>query len=200
MDGDAGAPLQEMLRQTVREEVGGLFDELRRFVDRRIAELSMEVSATEQLLDFSGTSLSEQLQRMHQQIASVVALPVQAHRNSGLELEAVVAATETAATRIMNAAERIRSLVGKHAGNGAAIIDEVNEIYEACSFQDLTSQRIRRALQHLQGVEGMLADMVEHAGAEKVERARPEPVKAVAEITGEGPDLAQEDVDRLMAS
>ena len=37
---------------------------------------------------------------------------------------------------------------------------EINAIFEACSFQDVTGQRIRRAIQHLQQVETMLTDIM----------------------------------------
>ena len=72
--------------------------ELRSFVDRRIAELSAEIHATVELMDFSENNLSGQLTGIREQIAGVLAVPtVQARRNSGLELEAVVQATEGAA-------------------------------------------------------------------------------------------------------
>src|SRR3954467_7599228 len=48
------------------------FDELRRFIDRRIAELSAEVHATVQLVDFSEANLSGQLARIHDQIGNLV--------------------------------------------------------------------------------------------------------------------------------
>lgn len=200
MDGEASAQLQQLIRDVLRSEVGGMIGELRSFVDRRIAELSMEVSATEQLLDFSESNLSGQLQRMHEQIARVVAVPAAATRNSGLELEAIVQETEIAANRIMNAAEAIGASVAQGCTDTTVIATQVNEIFEACSFQDLTSQRVRRALEHLQGIEGMLADMVGQTSPERVERARPDTIKATAEITGEGPDLAQEDIDKLIAN
>ncbi|HYM02543.1 MAG TPA: hypothetical protein VET85_06315 [Stellaceae bacterium] len=200
MDGEAGAQMQALMRDAVRSEMSGMFEELRSFVDRRIAELSMEVSATEQLLDFSETNLSGQLQRMHEQIARVIAVPAAATRSSGIELEAIVQETEVAANRIMNAAEAIRANVAKAGVDANAIAGEINEIYEACSFQDLTSQRIKRALEHLQGIEGMLANMVQLSTNAPVERARKDTIKATAEITGAGPSLDQDDIDKLMAN
>src|SRR5678816_1977930 len=97
------ASLEELVRASVRAEC----DELRRFVDRRIAELSMEIHATVQLVDYSETNLSARLTSIHEQIASMVAPPVAATYNSGIELEAVVQATESAANQIMEAAEAI---------------------------------------------------------------------------------------------
>jgi chemotaxis protein CheZ len=78
--------IQQAVAATIRDEMGGL----RTFVDRRIAELSAEIHATVQLVDFSETNLSGQLGEIRKQIAGVIALPTAATRNSGLELEAVV--------------------------------------------------------------------------------------------------------------
>ena len=56
-------------------------------MDRRIAELSAEIHATSDLMDFSETNLSGQLKGLRDQIANVIAMPTVATRNSGLELE-----------------------------------------------------------------------------------------------------------------
>ena len=150
--------IQQAVAATIRDELGGL----RTFVDRRIAELSAEIHATVQLVDFSEVNLSGQLSEIRQQIASVVAAPTAATRNSGLELESVVQATVAAANRNMEAAEAIGDWLrgGKHDSESMEVVNEkVNAIFEACSFQDVTGQRIRRAIQHLQQVEHMLTDM-----------------------------------------
>ena len=177
---------QTDLGTAVRAEVAPMFDNLQKFVDRRIAELSMEIHATVQLVDYSDTNLSGQLGRMQEQIASLISTPNTATRNSGLELEAVVQATETAANRIMEAAEAIGDWLrtgARDADSVEAVAERVNAIFEACSFQDITSQRIRRAIEHLQQVETMLTDLAP-TGA------------AVAEAMVD-PDLAQDDVDRM---
>ena len=155
---DQASEIQQAVAATIRDEMDGL----RTFLDRRIAELSAEIHATVQLVDFSEVNLSEQLSAIRQQITSVVAAPSAATRNSGLELEAVVHATEEAANRIMEAAEAIGDWLreGKHDTASMEVVNEkVNAIFEACSFQDVTGQRIRRAIQHLQQVEHMLTDI-----------------------------------------
>ncbi|MFO1023962.1 MAG: hypothetical protein U1E70_02160 [Acetobacteraceae bacterium] len=165
--------------------------ELRRFVDRRIAELSAEVHATTQLMDFSENTLSGQLKTIHEQVASIVAAPNGMHRNGGLELEAVVQATEAAANRIMEAAEAIAAWLqdgARDAESIAAATEKVNAIFEACSFQDVTGQRIRRAIQHLQQVEEMLGDL-------STEPETPEELPAAS--TGAPPELSQDAVDAL---
>jgi chemotaxis protein CheZ len=192
---DLDTRLAALVCDRLRTEITPLFEELHRFVDRRIAELSAEVHGTAQLLDFSETNLSSQLTRIHEQIASVVAVPVQASRNSGLELEAVVQATETAANQIMEAAEVIGDWVRSDRRDPAGlemVAEKVNAIFEACTFQDVTGQRIRRAIEHLQRVETMLTDII------------PAAALAPDEIAASGPaidpDLLQGEVDRLFNS
>lgn len=188
-------PDTDSLRSHIRDDVGGMVDELRRFVDRRIAELSMEISATVQLVDFSETNLSGQLARIQEQMASVLAVPNQQARNSGLELEAVVQVTETAANQIMEAAEAIDSWLrnGTRDADGLqAVSERINSIFEACSFQDLTSQRIRRAIAHLQQVDDMLAGIA--SGAKIAPSA---PALGIMPVGGSGADLAQDDIDSL---
>lgn len=180
--------------------------DLRSFVDRRIAELSMEIHATVDLVDFSETNLSGQLKDIRDQITSVIALPAAATRNSGLELEAVVQATEAAANRIMEAAEAIGDWVRDGKNDPAAIMavnEKVNAIFEACSFQDVTGQRIRRAIQHLQHVETMLTDMVPGdnatpaGGGVVVDAPFVAPAGLTGAAAGANPDLLQDAVDSL---
>jgi chemotaxis protein CheZ len=194
--------IQQAVCATIREEVGGL----RIFVDRRIAELSAEVHATTQLMDFSETNLTGQLAGIREQISGVLAMPTAATRNSGLELEAVVQATEEAANRIMEAAEAIGDWLreSKSDTNSIEVVNEkVAAIFEACSFQDVTGQRIRRAIQHLQQVETMLTDMAPgDAGAPatgKVVVSAPFVSRGVVseEASRANPDLAQDAVDSL---
>jgi chemotaxis protein CheZ len=202
MDG-AEDGIESLVRRGVRAELGDMFDELRRFVDRRIAELSTEVHATVQLVDFSEANLSRQLARIHEQIATVIATPSQAARNSGMELEAVVLATEEAANRIMAAAEAIETWVQEGQSNPAALAsvpDKIAAIFEACSFQDLTGQRIRRAIEHLQGVETMLDSLIPPG---TTPAPAPAPVVrpgmlAVCPDIAINPDMGQEAIDRLM--
>ena len=189
--------LSELVRAAVRAELGGAMEELRRFVDRRIAELSVEVHGATQLLDFSEANLSGQLARIQQEIGRVVAAPALATRTSGLELEAVVQATEQAANQIMEAAEAIGTWIEQGPADPAtvaAITQRLNTIFEACTFQDLTGQRIRRAIEHLERVETMLGGLA----APEAEQPEPDEMPpAPAPDPTLNPDLGQNEVDRL---
>ena len=201
MDSTAiASPPDETLRAALRAELEPRLADLRAFMDRRIAELSAEVHASVELADLGEARIAGDIARMQDQIAQLVAVPAAATRNSGLELEAVVQVTEDAANTIMEAAEAIGDWIaaGRDAEGAPAIIGRVNAIFEACAFQDLTGQRIRRAIQHLQQVEGALKALL--PGVEAPERPRlevPTQIRTV-EVPRGTPDLAQSDIDALL--
>jgi chemotaxis protein CheZ len=186
--------LSDLVQAIVRAELGIAMDGLRQFVDRRIAELSVEIHGATQLLDFSEANLSGQLARIQQEIGRVIAVPAIATRTSGLELEAVVQATEQAANQIMEAAEAIGTWIEQAREDPAAIeaiTERLNAIFEACTFQDLTGQRIRRAIDHLQRVEEMLGGLAPSA------EQMPRPASQATQDSGQHPDLGQSEVDQM---
>jgi chemotaxis protein CheZ len=195
--------LETTLRTAVRSELEPLFSDLRRFVDRRIAELSAEVDAHVQLSDMTEEKLSRELQRVHDTVAGLVSVPAAQTRNSGIELEAVVQATEAAANTILEAAEEIQAWIDSGNVDTTALsnlTNKVNAIFEACIFQDVTGQRIRRAIQHLQQVETVLEQFLPEETAAnappKVEvRAL---ISTVPVATPNAADLAQADIDALL--
>lgn len=191
--------LATTIQAAVRAETAGQFESLHKLVDRRIAELSMEVHGAVQLMDYSEANLSGQIAKVHEHIASVVAAPSLEARNSGLELESIIQVTESAANRIMEAAEAIDDWVRSGATDRnalAGVNEKISAIFEACSFQDLTSQRVRRAIEHLERVEKMLGGMLE---GDKPVVAAANAVPAFVHHPTRGPDLAQDDIDKLLA-
>ncbi len=74
---------------------------------------------------------------------------------AGLELTEVVKATETATNSILDATDEIIKLSGSltEKEQGAKIMDAANRIYDACTFQDITGQRINKVARTLEYVE-----------------------------------------------
>ena len=73
---------------------------------------------------------------------------------AGRELDAVVEATETATHVIMEAAEKIMAADASDPDAYKAMVDEeMIAIFEACSFQDITGQRIRKVVRTLTWIE-----------------------------------------------
>ncbi|MDH3581849.1 MAG: protein phosphatase CheZ [Hyphomicrobiales bacterium] len=85
---------------------------------------------------------------------------------AGSELEATREATETAATRIMEAAEAIMDADPE---NSQAYVETVNasvmEIFEACAFQDITGQRISKVQENLDSIKKRVNRLAEAVGA-----------------------------------
>jgi chemotaxis protein CheZ len=190
-------PNQDALRAAVRDELNPQLAELRRFIDRRLAELSAEVHGATQLLGFSETNLSGQLGRLHEDLGSMLARPAEATRNSGMELEAVVQSTEAAANQIMEAAEAISDTLREmfpDRSKLAAINAKIDAIFEACAFQDLTGQRVRRAIEHLQHMESTLGGILAAPGTEMAIKL---PAPPTVESTGA--DVRQDDIDSMFA-
>jgi chemotaxis protein CheZ len=185
-------------RAALRDEVAAPLAELRRFVDRRLAELSAEIHGATQLLGFSEENLSGQLTRLQEELGRMLARPAEATRNSGLELEAVVQTTEAAANQIMEAAEFIADTLRAALPDPAmlrTVTTRIDAIFEACAFQDLTGQRLRRAIEHLQHMEATLTGILAPHGAAPAPRPPSPPT-----VISTGADLPQGDIDALFAA
>jgi chemotaxis protein CheZ len=168
---------------SIRLEVG----ELRTFIDRRLAELSAEVHASVELMDMGETHLSGQLGGIREQLANLSSMPVSTTRTVGSELQAVVQATEAATIRILTAAEAINIALQCSPVALDRISAGVSDIFEACTVQDVTGQRIHRAIDHLRQVETLLSDLT-------ADPVSTEPAEASA-----GTDLPQDAIDSLFS-
>ncbi|MBK1665686.1 hypothetical protein CKO38_14115 [Rhodospirillum rubrum] len=70
------------------------------------------------------------------------------------ELDAIVQSTETATQDIMDAVEGLEALEGRLEGEDArALALATTRIYEACTFQDITGQRITKVVRTLKSIE-----------------------------------------------
>lgn len=129
------------------------------------------------------------------------------------ELDAIVGATERATEEIMGASERIEA-IGAGLDDEAAdqISDQVMQIYEACSFQDITGQRITKVITTLlqieSSIESLLAVFGDEAARERLAELSAQN-KAAAErvesnlLNGpqiEGGGNSQDDIDSILAS
>ncbi len=185
----------EFLASVVRAELAPMLGDLERFVDRRLSELSTEIYSATALAESSEGNITAQLRDLHAQVESMVSAPDPLTRTSGLELEAVVEASEAAANQIMEAAEAIADAMRSAfpAGETASVISrKVDAIFEACAFQDLTGQRVRRAIEHLQHVESALTGMMLPPGTAHEVRQVSAPT-----VASTGSDIDQAAVDAL---
>lgn len=128
-----------------------------------------------------------------------------------MELDEVVKATEEATNSIMDAADAIQGLAGglDDKSAGQQIVDETMKVYDACSFQDITGQRINKVLRTIEEIEGRVVKLVTLFGGELPEgyvpKDIPERVERPDEALMDGPQLAgekpsQDDIDKLFDS
>jgi chemotaxis protein CheZ len=86
---------------------------------------------------------------------------------AGAELEAIVKNTEDATHTIMGAAEAIMCAdPSDFEAYQAVVSDKVMEIFQACSFQDITGQRVQKVVDTLRHIESRVARFAEVMGAQ----------------------------------
>jgi chemotaxis protein CheZ len=119
------------------------------------------------------------------------------------ELDAIVQHTAVATNSILESCEMLDEIATTVTDEAAAKLqDAVTKIYEACSFQDITGQRITKVVSTLKAIEGKVSRIIETFGV------RSEPIEKHEQAeTGllNGPQLPsnamdQSDIDKLLAS
>jgi len=124
---------------------------------------------------------------------------------AGNELSAVVSSTEEATTKIMECAEAV--LDGDTSDIEAyqqMVSDKMMIIFEACSFQDITGQRVNKVVKSITYVEQRIDALVNLWGKEQLaevevpvdrEKTPDEQFLSGPQLAGNG--LSQDDIDNL---
>lgn len=173
------------------------------FIARRFDEISMEINATSQQVDMAEDGITRRFSEILE-ILGAISYHGDGHSpaNSGVELEAVIEDTEQAANTILDAADRISSYLDEEHNwsdltERDAIKDKINtdiqEILMACTFQDLTGQRIRNTLDNLQQIETRLSSTFERLGI-KVNVDKSHVKEKVGKASSQG------DIDAILAA
>jgi chemotaxis protein CheZ len=120
---------------------------------------------------------------------------------AGEELDAIIKATEDATNTIMSSAEALMAADTKDMKSYQALVNEhVMKIFEACSFQDITGQRVAKVVETLQMIEARVGRFAEAVNAKDVagflddqEAAR---AKRKEKLLLNGPQLAGQAIDQ----
>lgn len=130
----------------------------------------------------------------------------------GEQLDAIVKATETATNTIMAAMERNDDIIEKIRAKTKSkklqelcdqLIENDNEVFEACSFQDITGQRINKVVKSITYVEDRVTALVDVWGKEELDKIvikaeeKTEDEKLLEGPQMEGKGLSQSEVDAL---
>lgn len=119
------------------------------------------------------------------------------------ELDAVVGATEDATGTIMDACEEIQKAISNVDDPAAQKVEEqVLKIFEACSFQDITGQRITKVVKTLKDIEEKVSTLLSGVDlgegsddSDEDSRSGDEKLLNGPQMPGEG--VSQSDVDKL---
>lgn len=194
----------ELIAQTMNSMQEQLIT-MEKFVRRRFDEISMEINATSQQLDMAESGLEN---RFSEILSSMSAISFSGNgltaANTGVELQAVIADTEDAANRILDAADRMSNRLldeSQFADEKArsefvlSMGSDIQDILMACSFQDLAGQRIRKTLESLQVIEEQISTTLGELGIE----VKNDPLAGGVRDSTENHAHSQADIDALFS-
>lgn len=154
-------------------------------------------------------NLTDHIKKAREEIAQVRPNDLKQEKipRAGAELEAIVQATEAATGTIMDAAEEIMSADSSDPeAYQQAVNDACMRIFEACSFQDITGQRITKVVSTLTFIEDRLNTLQVAWGPQIEDKEQSDSdIEEDDSALLNGPALAgegieQDDIDRLMSS
>jgi chemotaxis protein CheZ len=122
------------------------------------------------------------------------------------ELDAIVEHTATATNAILGSCETLDDVGNSLTGEAAAKLqDATTRIYEACSFQDITGQRISKVVATLKTIEVKVAQILAtFGGGERVVpvemTAKPVEIELLNGPQHPSVAMGQSDIDKLLAS
>ncbi|MBY0338520.1 MAG: protein phosphatase CheZ [Acetobacteraceae bacterium] len=188
-------------------------DAIERAVREVLGSLAGDLTANEAALLAELEALGSEVARAKREVAALRVDDINASHIPAAtdELDAVVEHTAAATNEILDVCETLEQLAPKlrAAAHRDALGAAVTRIYEACSFQDITGQRIGKVVAALKAIESRVAAVTARFGAAAAD-ADPAidepPVEATeGQRLANGPQLpaaasSQEEIDRLLAS
>lgn len=121
------------------------------------------------------------------------------------ELDAIVETTEQATHEIMGACEEMQKLLKERPSEETAALEsQIIRIVEACTFQDLTGQRITKILRSLKEIDQRTTELSNILSKRFADLDNDMPQAANGDQLLNGPQLpdtgiSQEEIDKLLA-
>lgn len=189
-------------------------DRIEQAVRAVLGSLAGDMTATEAALLAELEALGREVRRAKSEIAALRVDDINASHipTATDELDAVVSHTAAATNEILDSCETLEGLQPRLSGPDAeALSGAVTRIYEACSFQDITGQRIGKVVSALKAIESRVAAVTASFGRGEGPAPEPSPeepspmARTEGEALANGPQLpgaatSQEEIDRLLAS
>lgn len=188
-------------------------DRIEAVVRQILVSMTGDLTAKEAVLLAELTALGRTVARVKSEIAALQVDDITgSHIPSATdELDAIVENTAKATNEILDACELLEQLQGSMPAEPAQKMqDAVTRIYEACSFQDITGQRISKVVGALKAIEARVEAVTGASNGRVAAPAQaPAPAANPSQTEGQalanGPQLpgagvSQEEIDRLLAS
>lgn len=150
---------------TIKGEKGNVpMEDVSGILEKLVDAITPGGSATEAFLRDEITKIAHHIQTTKNEILALSPGTENSNHigSAAIQLDAVVKATEEAAHTIMDAADEIQNTVGASSDETLKqqITDITARIYEACNFQDLTGQRIKKVMQALDFTESKIQKLI----------------------------------------
>ena len=178
------------LAEITAQSLQGVFETMDAAVHRELREIADYIAAMK--AEIAGLHFNE---LKHTRIPA-----------AGQELDAIVKATEAASNTIMECAEAVLAADARDAAFKATVDEKMLIIFEACSFQDITGQRVAKVIETLKHIEARVARFSDALRTRDADGFVSEAERASAErkerllLNGPQPDGTdrQSEVDRLL--
>ncbi|WP_119306734.1 protein phosphatase CheZ [Cohaesibacter haloalkalitolerans] len=208
LSADKVAQLVAFLEQNKGENIS--LNDIMALAEVMAGSLDSYLQAMDTSLYQEFTAIASEISSMKDEIAALrpsemrhAAIP-----DAGRELDAVVEATENATNIIMSSAEEIMGADPSDVDAYLALVnDKVIEIFEACSFQDITGQRISKVVNALNVIDRRVTTFIERMKMSDIdagyyeetpeERRKRELILHGPQHAGEG--VQQDEVDAMLA-
>ncbi len=208
LSADKVAQLVAFLEQNKGEDIS--LNDIMALAEVMAGSLDAYLQAMDTSLYQEFTAIASEISSMKDEIAALrpsemrhAAIP-----DAGRELDAVVEATENATNIIMSSAEEIMGADPSDVDAYQALVnDKVIEIFEACSFQDITGQRISKVVNALNVIDKRVTTFIDRMKMSDLdtgcyeetpeERRKRELILHGPQHAGEG--VQQDEVDAMLA-
>ncbi len=155
------------------------------------------------------------MDRLQREIAAIHKPTDEDHRfeTTKAQLEAIVLATENATDSIMDAVDRNEEVVTElrkkltdpdNVSLLNQIVDNDNNVFDACSFQDISGQRVNKVVKSITYIEQRVNALIEIWGKALLVKAKADmeetAVSEEMQLSGpqlNGNGLSQDDIDKL---
>jgi chemotaxis protein CheZ len=169
-----------------------------------LGSMAGDLSATEAALLAELEGLGRTVARAKEEVARLKVDDItESHIPSATdELDAIVDHTAAATNEILDCCDVLEGVASRIGGEAAATLSgAITRIYEACSFQDITGQRIGKVVAALKAIEARIASVTGRyaEGTQTVVEAETEGRRLAEGPQLPGAGVSQADIDKLLS-